>query len=131
VKALLFLLALAGTRTVSAAYECQFALSAAPDYDKVVAVATAAASETEQTTRYFKQFHLEAIRQNRPTAVALSVLVDGWRGAEEINLEAFRRREARTGVETAPLGEKITLRGEGEDTFFLDAYRLRVSCRLT
>ncbi len=128
---LLLMLWLLGVGQVYAAYECQLGLAKAPDYDKLVAAVGLNAPETEQTTHYLKQFHTEETRGERSTSIALSVHIDGWRGAEEISIEAFRRREARTGVETRALGEKITLRGEGEETFFLEAYRLTVSCRLT
>ncbi len=130
-KKLLLTLCLLGVGKVFAAYECQLGLAQAADYDKLVAAVGLSTPGIEQTTNYLKEFHTEDTRGDRSTSIALSVHIDGWRGAEEINIEAFRRREARTGIETRTLGDKITLRGEGEETFFLEAYRLTVSCRLT
>ncbi len=129
-KLLLGTLVLVATQAF-AAYDCQLGLAKAPDYDRLIAAVGLGTPETEQTTHYLKQFHAEETRGERTTSLALSVHIDGWRGAEEISIEAFRRREARTGIETRAIGEKITLRGEGEETFFLEAYRLTVSCRLT
>lgn len=113
-----------------AGYKCDFSLANSEDFRATIVSKTVIASEKDMRSLSIKDFYRESTKGARTTSVALNIFIDGWAGEEEVTVAAMRRVEKKSNVELSLISEKVSLRGNAQDTLWFDNYKLDIKCSL-
>ncbi len=114
-----------------AGYECDFRISHSEDLRTTIGTGKLVASSEDMKSASIKKLVIESKTKKRTISVSINAFISGWVGEEELSFAVFRREEKKSGVKLELIGEKQSLRGNQEETFWFDSYKLDVSCSLT
>lgn len=115
---ILFLLCL--SMNAFAGQECQFELSFSDEPEVTIASETIKASDKDFKSFKVEKFFVESELSNKN--LALDVVMNGWSGEEEATIGVLRNSKSLT--------EKVSFRGNYQDTLWFEEYKLDIKCSL-
>jgi uncharacterized membrane protein YvbJ len=114
-----------------AGYECDFSLAHSENLHEVIATKKIKSTNSEMRSFSVKDFFIESKnKSSKMVSLSLNIFIDGWKGEEEASVAVFRRFQKRSNVEMDLLSDKVSLRGNAQDTLWFDNYKLDVKCAL-
>lgn len=114
-----------------AGYECDLKIAHTEDLRTKIGEGKIVATNEEMKSATLKTIVIESQTKKKTISVSINAFISGWVGEEELTFAVFRREEKKSGVKLELIGEKQSLRGNQEETFWFDSYKLDVSCSLT
>lgn len=114
----------------SAAYQCTFKLFHTEDLYSQIAERTVTVGDSDMKTIHVDNFFIEKEKGRKSEALTLKMFMDGWKGEEEMAANVFRKYSRRSTSEIVRISERVSLRGNAQDTLWFDTYKLDVTCSL-
>jgi hypothetical protein len=103
-----------------AGYECEVTLSRANEAHEAISFDIVKASDSEYGSRNIENFFEEKDGQH----LSLNISMVGWRGEEEATISVSRV----TKNTSDKISEKLSLRGNAQETLWFDDYKLESNC---
>ena len=116
-RSFFFLLLALVSLNVHASYDCEIFLTHSED-DLVMASRRIHASEKDMKSAVLEDFFLD----HDMNTLDLKIFISGWIGEEEISATVLKQSEE--------ISEKLSVRGEEENSVWFDSYKLKITCSL-
>lgn len=127
---LLILTALFLSVKAFAGYQCELKLAHSEDLYKTIATKVIKAKDADMKSFSVKDLFIEQKDKKKTISLSINAFMSGWSGEEEMVLAVFRRKEKKSDVNLVLISEKVSLRGNDQDTLWFDSYKLDIDCSI-